>query len=874
MALERERYRLEVLEPARRAGNVLPADLFTRYGVPNVVPDRAAFEAQVGQVLAYWRELRNKRTYAALATALLAAHAELDKAGALSPQGFARERERTSREQRARLARLAQAEAGAATHVGPLTVARLRAAAGGGVSDAQVRKAITDAGVRVVDTLPRLPVQAPPKYADLARHVNALGLGLCAEAVFGEDVRRGFHLLGHFRLADGRRLDDTALDAASRRLEALPFNDPGKTPTANLLAILRAALGRPGQFEALVLWEILERLRPFVLDKFVQKVIAGQAHELGLAEDDAGILAAAMLAGDTVEAVQRQVAEELAGGRLRAAQRLAAGLPPADPLREKVAEREAEVAALVTRADREEAAGRREHAARLLSEAIALAEDDADLAERLAAVPPPPVRGATARVDGDHVLLTWEPSLTRAGPVRYRVCRGTERAPASPAEGHTVAASVDRCELLDPEAPTGTDLFYGVFASRGGRTWSRAAGTPAVVFTPEVAEPEVTAHDDAVTAAWRAHPSVHSVTVVRGEGRPPRGDEGVRVTASSDGFSDTGLRTGTEYHYRIVACYRSPSGDLRRSAGVTLSAVPAPAPQPVTDLDLRLGEGARPTVVAGWTPAAYGQVRLVLGATAPAVRAGTSVALAEAARIGMAVTGVQRAGRDGRTSVEFAPPPGRHFLTALTVAGGRAVVGGTVEVGLSEPVRDVVAERRHDVVALSWAWPADAVEALVRWPGGERRFTHRVYHDEGAVALTAGPAETAFDVHAVYADGRTAPPARVTVAARPVAVHYRIRRAGPLHPRQRVIEFTAERPARLPEVVVVRTTGNLPPDEAGEGVPVARVEAQPIAPDAPVTATVELPVKGTAWLGCFVAPDAGADGVLLFPPPRKEMRVR
>src|SRR4051794_6380150 len=291
MAWERERYRLEALEPARRAGNIPPADLFIRYGLPNVVADRTAFDTQVGQVLAYWRELRTKRTYMALATALLAAHAELEKSGALSPQGFARQRERASREQRERLARLAQAEAGAATHVGPLTVARLRAAAGGGLSDAQVRKAITDAGVRVVDTLPRLPVQAPPKYADLARHLTSLGLRLCAEVVFGEDVRRGFHLLREFRLADGRRLDDKALDAASRRLEALPHSDPGKTPRANVLAILRAALNRPGQVEALILWEILERLRPFAASNFVQKVIASQARELGLVEDDAGILA-------------------------------------------------------------------------------------------------------------------------------------------------------------------------------------------------------------------------------------------------------------------------------------------------------------------------------------------------------------------------------------------------------------------------------------------------------------------------------------------------------------------------------------------------------------------------------------------------------
>ncbi len=873
MAWERERYRLEVLEPARRAGNVPPADLFTRYGLAGVVGDRAAFEAQVGQVLAFWRELRNKRTYATLATALITAHGELDKSGALSPHGFARQRERAHREQRERLARLAQAEAGAATHVGPLTVAKLRAAAGDGVSDAQARQAITDAGVRVVDALPRLPVQAPPKYADLARLVSSLGLRLSPEVVFGDDVRRGFHVFGGLRLVDGRRIDDAALEAARRRLEALPHTAPGKTSTANVLAILRAAREQAGRIEALVLWEILDRLRPLAASGFLQKVIASQAQELGLVEDDAGVLAAAMLAGDTLEAVQRQVGEELAGGRLCAAQRLAAGLPYADPLREKVAARAAEVSELAGRADREEAAGRREQAARLLAEAITMSGDDADLAERLAALPPPPARAAAARVDGDHVLVTWEPSPARAGQVRYRLCRGQDRAPVSPAEGVTVAAWSEQTEAVDAEAPAGADLYYSVFASRGGSTWSRAAATRSVVFAPDVAEPYATADEDSVTASWRAHASADAVEVVRGEGGPPRGGDGVRVEASADGFTDGGLRAGTEYHYRIVACYRSPAGDVRRASGVTVSAVPAPAPQPVADLELRLGDGDRPAYVASWTPSTHGQVRLVLGRTVPQARPGTTITPQEAARLGGTVTGTRRRGADGRTQVEFSPPPGRHHLTALTVAGRRVVVGGTVEVGRSEPVRELVGERLHDVVRLSWAWPPEAVEALVRRPVGEQRISRRVYHDEGGASVAVGADETTIEVHAVYADGRTAPPVRCVVPARPAAVRYRIRGGGPLRPRRRVIEFTAERPVRLPEVVVVRTTGHLPPDEAGDGEPVARVPAQPIAPDAPVTVTVELPLRGPGWLGCFIAA-AEPGGVLLFPPPQKEMRVR
>jgi hypothetical protein len=95
----------------------------------------------------------------------------------------------------------------------------------------------------------------------------------------------------------------------------------------------------------------------------VQRAIATQARELGLQEDEAGLIAAAMLARDTVGAVRQQAEGELAGGRLRSAQRLVASLPADDPLLQSVAARNTEVTALAQRADQEQAAGRRERAA-------------------------------------------------------------------------------------------------------------------------------------------------------------------------------------------------------------------------------------------------------------------------------------------------------------------------------------------------------------------------------------------------------------------------------------------------------------------------------------------------------------------------------
>jgi len=334
---DREGYRRDVLDPARRSGNVPPPDLYVRYGLPGDISDPGRFAEHIAAVLRYWRELANNRTYAPLAQALITAHGALERNGRLTPRRFAEGRAHARQESMERLRRLADTEAGAATHAGPATVTRLRDAAGGTVSNADVAAALRAAGVRVVREFPHLPPAPHPKQADLARYLKPLGRSLSAEVVFGTAVADGFRLLRGFRLADGRALDAGAISAAQGRVGALPYTDPAKAPSENVLAILRTAAREPGDLDTLLLSEVVEPLRQLARAGFLQRGIASQAAELGLDEDEAGLIAAAVLAPDTLESLRQQVTNELARGRLRSAQRLGAGLPAADPLHERLA---------------------------------------------------------------------------------------------------------------------------------------------------------------------------------------------------------------------------------------------------------------------------------------------------------------------------------------------------------------------------------------------------------------------------------------------------------------------------------------------------------------------------------------------------------
>jgi hypothetical protein len=881
----RDSYRQEVLLPARRAGNVPPHDLYERYGLSPEISGRDAFRRHIDQVVEYWQELSNDRVLGPLAGRLLTAHYKMEREGSLTAVRLAQLHEQARRKLRDELSRQAEFVAGSATHVGPETVTKLIGALDGPVTRAEAIAALREAGVEVVDAFPALPAARHARETGLASYLVQVGRRLSAEIVFGDDVRRGFRVLGGFQLADGRRLDEAAVKKAQREADARPFADPATAPVQKALTILRKAAGTAGELDALVLSEIVDQLRQFMRKNrlYVQRSIAAHAMELGLADDEAGLLAAALLAEDSLDAVRQQVEEELDAGRLRAAQRLAAGLPEGDPLRARVTAVIARVAELSRRADGEMARGQSESAAELLAEALRLASDDDALASRLEAVPPPAPRAASARVDGQQILVTWEPSAARAGQVRYRVVRGQGRAPGSPAEGTAVIWEVGAPRVVDSEAPAGTELCYSVFADRGGEAWSRPAVAPPFVFAPDVASVAVTEAETSIAVSWRAHPAAESIHVVRREqGKEPQNAaEGTDVPASLAGFTDCGLRTGVEYAYRIKAIYRGSAGRRQQSDGITVSGVPTPEPDAVTDLDAQVPRDDAPAtgtarIVLSWTPPRHGQVRLVRVGGPPSWPTGMRVPPGTA---GMEVIpGELRPGPGGRAVLEVSLPFGDHYVLALTHSGRVAVAGNTATIRLVEPVSGLRAIRMHDKVELSWAWPSSATDAIVRYPGGEKHCSRRAYFDDGGVMVTVGRDPATFEVHAVYQgpNGRLAARAeRASVPARAVAVRYRVLRRK-LHPRRRVVKLFAEETVLLPPLVIVQTTGRHPPDDPSEGRRIDQAGPQHAVSGQPVEITVDLPDLNPGWLACFVDPqnaDPGAASILLFPPPEDQMRI-
>jgi hypothetical protein len=888
VAWDRTAYRRTVLDPARQAGNVLPASPYQRYGLAADASDATVVAEQIDRVVAYWQELKSgDRVLGPLAARLLSAHDQLIQDGPLTASRLAGLAAQNHQQQRERLAELAAAVANERTHAGPDTVAKLIKALGGSLTQAEVEAALRQANVVVVDAFPVLPT-ADPQLKSLMEHVDQLGQKLSAELVFGDDVHRGFRVLHGFQLVDGRRLDAGRVERAVKDADALPYSDRANW-TQKALRIMRTAASQPGRIDELLLSEVVERLRRFTRHGLSgQRSIATHAIGLGLDPTEAGLLAAALQAEDPIAVVRQQAEEQLKAHRLREAQRVAARLPASDPLWARINEVDAAVTQLSQAAITDRDRGKTETAAEQLARALSLAADDETLAGQLAALPPPAPGLATAQPEGQQVLITWTASPARTGQVRYRVVRRLDRAPVSATDGTPVVIQASECGAADPAPPAGADLYYSVFADRGAEVYSPAAPAAPLRFAPDVAGIEVAEADTAITISWlQPPPATESVDVIRWEQRPGRDDDessdagtGTAVPAGLTGFTDHGLVTGTEYRYRITAVYRAADGALRRSGGIVVPAVPTPEPTAVTDLtwEVLAEQGDEPAarVALSWTPPRHGQVRLVRAAHSPGWPAGARVHPDHSALTD--IRGQPRPDGHGRAILPARLPSGRHFVTPLTESGRIVVAGCTTEIMLMAPARCPKATRRANDVKLSWVWPDDATDVVIRHPGGETKCSRRAYYEEGGCEVPAGRGEVTLEIIAVYdgASGRmTAPPALVPVPGRPVHVPYSIRKR-PLHRTRRVIEISAEEPVQLPPLTIVQTTGRYPPASPAEGERVGEATGQRAGPGQGAQITVTLPHRNSGWLACFIDPqrhDPDADVVVLIQPPPDQMRI-
>lgn len=833
---DRSGYCRAVLDPARKRGNVPPPDLLARYAISaEMERDAAAFGVRVDQVVKYWRSISERKLYRKLAEALLAAHTELKAADKVSFAHFMQRRREERDQAQARLESTVKEIAATMPAVPQSTLTFLYDDCGGVLSEEAIQKEFATHQIAVVDQEWALPRRPPAQYSDLGSHLAALGLRLAAEAVFGtEAVRGGFRLRHGFELRSGDRLTRDLLDQKNKSLDQRP-RDERNTALRSVLAVLQTAAGRPGELDALLLWQLVDEVRPRLVAGLPIRSVASFAAELGLDPAEAAELMLALT----------QHRSEATGSR---------------------------VAALVQEADAAVQAKAIEEAAGLLTAALAMTSDGDDvLRARLRSLPPPPpVRMLATPRDGS-IRLEWVPGPAKTAGIRYRVVREIGGPAATSAAGLLLAETSDHY-ATDSQPVFGERLYYTVFATRGADVWSEGTSADEVLLLPEVSECVLEIGDASVLGSWRVAPGTADVMVSRAEGSSELSASDMReIPASLAGFHDTEARPGTRYYYRIRAVYVSGAGERRVTRGVGRWATPEEPLGVVRDLRAEVLPGPELDVLLSWETVQTGTVRIYRSDRPPSWPRGTCISLEDLAGYGRPVPGQPVPGRPGESRLQARPPNGRSYFCAITVGASRAMIGPVFPVSLMRVVTGLRAARHGDRLRLDWQWAEDCHVCQVQWrseeePAGATPPVEcglRRFHDDGGFEIGIGPEPGIASVRSIHRDTEgeiMSAPAEIPVAARDVTVRYAFRRRTRWRPwRRSRLVLAADQAVRIPPLVVVHSAGRVMPLRAEQGTPIVRLPGADLPRAASWSVRIPAPPRrGPDWLACFFDGDPPA----------------
>lgn len=505
---------------------------------------------------------------------------------------------------------------------------------------------------------------------------------------------------------------------------------------------------------------------------------------------------------------------------------------------------------------------------RRLVEALHVAADCADAERELDKLPLSPPSGVEAVASGTSMMVGWAPSPTTG--VRYVVFRDTG------SQGRTIVGEVDGLEIEDRGAVAGSRVRYSVEAVRGGARAPAAISAP-VTAAHEVGDPSVSSGDGEVRLSWAARAGSARVVVVRHDEVDPEDKE---IAPDAGGMTDRSVINGRRYTYRVRVEYPVPGAELVRTPGLTFFAQPLERPKPLRELTVR----SQPSGVAlAFEQPANGTVSIIRCGEDPELEPGTELEPGSLSALGDALE------VSGSTAVDSAPPAGRCFYQAVTVAGEVTVAGVAVRHVALPEVSNVHAVANGNRALVTWAWPDGITLARVVWRHDRRPegpedanaegIDYRLgeYRDRGGCAIDLGEQRSLFvavfpatrvDGEIAYGSGGGKGSRGTLRADSKTEVRYSVRRSGMLQKRLEV-EVCDPSSGELPGLVLVGREGEILPNSATEGTVLARLGG-----DGPRSTSLELRgLPRPLAVKLFLDSASAASAFVLFDPMADQLLI-
>jgi hypothetical protein len=504
-----------------------------------------------------------------------------------------------------------------------------------------------------------------------------------------------------------------------------------------------------------------------------------------------------------------------------------------------------------------------------LIEALHLAADCAEAERELDKLPLESPNAVEAIASGTSMMVSWAPSPTSGvGYVVFREIPGQQKA---------VVGETDGLEIEDDGAVAGTLVRYSVEAIRG-RARSAIAISAPVTVAHEVKDLLASGSDGEVRLSWAARADAGRVVVSR---RDEADRSEVAINPDAGGVTDRSVVNGRRYTYSVRVEYPGLDGKMVRTPGLTVFAQPVERPKPLPELTVR----AQPSgIILGFEPPANGTVSIFRCMEDPELKPGTELDPGSLAELGQALE------VSGAGAVDSAPPAGRCFYQAVTVAGAVAVTGAAVRhVALPEMANvRVVANGRQAQV--TWTWPEGITLARVVWrhdrqPSGPEdtdasAIDYRLgeYRDRGGCSIDLDEQRSLFV--AVYPATRVGAEiaygggggkgTRATLRTEgKTELRYSVRRSGRFQKRFEV-EVSEPAAGALPELVLVGREGDILPRSAADGEVLARLGGQ-----RPRSSSLELRgLPKPLAVRLFLDSASAAGGFVLFDPMVEQLVIR
>ena len=489
--------------------------------------------------------------------------------------------------------------------------------------------------------------------------------------------------------------------------------------------------------------------------------------------------------------------------------------------------------------------------------------------------------GITSR----SIALSWTKSPSK-GDIAYRVLRKEDTPPSSSEDGKLLSET-KQTVFNDVTGEPGQTYYYAVYSVRGTACSQRGLLSEPVLRSADVEDIQIKLGNGCIQLKWKAPRLAYSIEVWRKEGKQPdRPGDGIQLRGvSQSDVTDSNIKPGLIYYYRVIAVYHDRDNSSQKSNGICCEMKCSTPPPPVMDLKCaRTGD----SLLFSWTPPSDGFVELILSKEGFSLSPGETFSKTHLTRLGRRL---KESGRGkARYKVDF---QGVIQTIPVTIKDDMAVAGASRSFTSINDVSKLGFQISSGCLYLEWDWPSGSQMALVAYRhdtypispedklAASKQVSKSEYERSSAFVISKMEDKPYYFVVYIVADvGKEiifSLGERIEVIPHGRAkILYRIKIDRNIFRKPRSIELllaSEEETISIPKLVLVSKSGNIP-IKIKDGTPILNISKGLILGPTPRAFEISLNLlQPDTYVSLFVAEPEQSTHYHLSKPRRDDLRL-